>query len=30
MDVEMKVFDSLLKADGFDDSEISVEKEEKQ
>lgn len=29
MDAEMKVFDSLLKADGFDDTEIDTKKEEK-
>ena len=29
MDVEMKVFNSLLKADGFNDAEFPVEKEEK-
>lgn len=29
MDAEMKVFDSLLKADGFDDKEIDAKKEEK-
>ncbi len=29
MDAEMKVFDSLLKADGFDDAEIDTKKEEK-
>jgi len=28
MDAEMKVFDSLLKADGFNDAEFSVKKEE--
>ena len=28
MDAEMKVFDSLLKADGFDDTEINAKKEE--
>jgi len=28
MDAEMKVFDSLLKADGFDDAEIDAKKEE--
>lgn len=28
MDAEMKVFDSLLKADGFNDSEFTVKKEE--
>ena len=28
MDVEMKVFDSLLKADGFNDSEFQVKKED--
>ena len=27
MNAEMKVFDSLLKADGFDDSDIEVKKE---
>ena len=29
MDVEMKVFDSLLKADGFNDADLQVKKEEK-
>lgn len=29
MDVEMKVFDSLLKADGIDGSDLKVKKEEK-
>lgn len=29
MDVEMKVFDSLLKADGFNDVDLQVKKEEK-
>ena len=28
MDAEMKVFDSLLKADGFNDSDLQVKKEE--
>ncbi len=30
MDAEMKVFDSLLKADGFNDAEFPVKKEEKE
>lgn len=30
MDAEMKVFDSLLKADGFHDAEISIKKEEEE
>ena len=28
MDAEMKVFSSMLKADGFDDNELEVNKEE--
>ena len=30
MDAEMKVFNSLLKADGFNDAEFPLKKEEKE